>query len=128
MGHTTDDAESRGLLALTLQYFDPNHNLISDQRRKVFWNDLTFEQDGYGHAISMAIRTTELNQTISSAQTLAHLTSIYQELIKFKRSLEAGLGVSDPIDRPSVKSERLNNINNRISTELESFPPGITKQ
>jgi hypothetical protein len=126
MGHTTGDAESRGLLALTLQYFDPNHSLIADQQRKVFWNDLTSEQDGYGHAISMAIRTTELNQTISSEQTLAHLTSIYQELIQFKRGLEAGLGVSNPVDRLSVKSERLNRINNRIA-ELENIPPGITK-
>jgi superfamily II DNA or RNA helicase len=126
MGHTTGDAESRGLLALTLQYFDPNHSLIADQQRKVFWNDLTFEQDGYGHAISMAIRTTELNQTISSEQTLAHLTSIYQELIQFKRGLEAGLGVSNPVDRLSIKSERLNKINNRIA-ELENIPPSITK-
>jgi superfamily II DNA or RNA helicase/rRNA pseudouridine-1189 N-methylase Emg1 (Nep1/Mra1 family) len=127
MGHITNDAESRGLLALTLQYFDPNHKLIPDQQRKVFWNDLTSEQDGYGNSIAMAIRTTGLNQTISSEQTLAHLTSIYQELIQFKRGLEAGLGVSNPVDRLSVKSERLNKISNRISTELESFPPGITK-
>jgi Helicase conserved C-terminal domain len=128
IGHNTGNAESRGLLALTLQYFDPNHNLIPDQQRKIFWNDLTSEQDGYGHAISMAIRTTELNQTISSEQTLAHLTSIYQELIQFKRGLEAGLGVSNPVDRLSIKSGRLSKINNRISTELESFPLGITKQ
>ncbi len=134
MGHTTGEAESRGLLALTLQYFDPNHNLISDQQRKVFWNDLTSEQDGYGHAIAMAIRTTESNQTISSEQTLAHMTLIYQELIKFKRGLEAGLGVANPVvqlcctggNRLNVKSERLHRINNRIA-ELESIPPGITR-
>jgi Helicase conserved C-terminal domain len=128
MGHTTNDNESKGLLALTLQYFDPNHKLIPDQQRTVFWNDLTSEQDGYGQAIAMAIRTTELHQTISSQKTLAHLSSIYQELIRFKQGLENGLGVSNPVDCVNVKSERLNKINNRITTELEKFPPGITRQ
>ncbi len=126
MGHTTGEAESRGLLALTLQYFDPNHNLITDQQRKVFWNDITAEQDGYGQAIAMAIRTTELHQTISYEQTLAQLSSIYQGLVQFKRFLEAGLRVSNPVDLTNGRSERLNKINNRIA-ELDSIPVGITK-
>jgi Helicase conserved C-terminal domain len=57
MGHTTNDNESKGLLALTLQYFDPNHKLIPDQQRTVFWNDMTSEQDGYGQAICTGDRS-----------------------------------------------------------------------
>jgi Helicase conserved C-terminal domain len=61
MGNATGATEAMGLVSLSLKYFGPNGELIPTQQRQVFWNDLTAEQDGYGHAIAMTIRTTELH-------------------------------------------------------------------
>ena len=45
------EGEVNSLVALTLDYFDPNGKLIIDDRQTIYWNDLIGEKDGYGLAI-----------------------------------------------------------------------------
>jgi hypothetical protein len=48
------NGEVHNLVALTLDYFDPNGKLIIDDRQTIYWNDLTGEKDAYGLAIATA--------------------------------------------------------------------------
>ena len=127
IGHQTGTSEPRGLLALTLKYFGPNGEPIPDLQRQIFWNDLTFDREGFGNAIAMAVRTTEFHKTTSTQQTLACMTAIYQALINFKQSLVTDLKISNLEDRVNISSDRLNKINGRIQ-QLESLPQGITRE
>jgi superfamily II DNA or RNA helicase len=127
VGCKTATPEASGLLALTLQYFGPNHELILDRQRLMFWNDLTSEQDGYGTALSKAFCTTELRQTVPAQQTLACLAIIYTELLKFKQPLVAEIEEFSRVETIKISSERLNKIGGRFQ-QLTEIPAGLDRK
>ncbi len=89
--------EPSGLIALTVKYFDPNGKAISQQQELLFWNDQTGERDGYGMALSTAVKTPEAGDVFSvkylraSAQKLyrTHLGSRLNSIIREKCHTQA---------------------------------------
>jgi superfamily II DNA or RNA helicase len=48
--HTGEIDEPRSLVALTIDYFGPNGEPLTERRQTIYWNDLTGEKDSYGMA------------------------------------------------------------------------------
>jgi hypothetical protein len=103
------------LVALTLDYFDPNGKLIIDDRQTIYWNDLTGEKDAYGLAIATANQTPELGKIISVDALVLSLTELYQNLIGIKQQYLANLDGDADLKAVTTSSERLNQIQRRIS-------------
>ncbi|MEE3715702.1 helicase-related protein [Tumidithrix elongata RA019] len=119
-------AEPIGLVALTVQYFDPNGEVIAEQQQDIFWNDRTGERNGYGIAIATAFNTPELADVVSTNYLLTSASDLYKQLTKLKQQLSADLDRADTLENITVTSERLSKIQRRIAT-LTSFPTGITR-
>jgi hypothetical protein len=126
-------ADSEGgihnLVALTLNYFDPNGKLIIDDRQTIYWNDVTGEKDGYGYAIATANQTPALGKIIPVDSLLLSLTELYQNLVGIKQQYLANLDCDVDPKAVTTSSERLNRIQRRISQmSLEDLPPNLTPQ
>jgi hypothetical protein len=52
------------VVALTLDYFDPNGQPIPEQNQLIYWNDLSRENDGLGVAIATAFKTPQVSQIV----------------------------------------------------------------
>jgi hypothetical protein len=121
--------EVHNLVALTLDYFDPNGKLIIDDRQTIYWNDLTGEKDAYGLAIATANQTPALGKIIPVDSLLGSLTELYQNLVKIKQQYLANLDSDADPKAVTTSSERLNRIQRRISQmSLEDLPADLTPQ
>jgi superfamily II DNA or RNA helicase len=125
----SSEGEVHNLVALTLDYFDPNGKLIIDDRQTIYWNDLTGEKDAYGYAIATANQTPALGKIIPVDALLGSLTELYQNLVRIKQQYLANLDSDADPKIGTSSSERLNHIQRRISQmNLEDLPADLTPQ
>jgi hypothetical protein len=123
------NGEVHNVVALTLDYFDPNGKLIIDDRQTIYWNDVTGEKDGYGYAIATANQTPALGKIIPVDSLMGSLTELYQNLVGIKQQYLANLDCDADLKIVTTSSERLNRIQRRISQmSLEDLPTDLTPQ
>lgn len=121
---TEDDQDPGGLVALAIEYFGPNGELIPGRQEQVFWNDQTGERDSYGVAISTAVKTPQFSAVQSSRKLLAHADALYRQLVELKQQRSDQLEGEETLENITVTSARLNRIQQRINT-LSQLPEGI---
>ncbi|UZQ53701.1 hypothetical protein OOK60_14535 [Trichothermofontia sichuanensis B231] len=124
---TGEPGEAIGLAALLIEYFGPNGEPIPDRQERVFWNDQTGERDAYGIAISTAVKTPEAGDVFSAKHLRAMAQTVYTQLVALKTQRAQQLSQMETIENVTLTSERLNQIQQRIST-LESLPAGLDRQ
>lgn len=113
---TGEKDEAIGLVALLIQYFGPNGEPIPDRQELVFWNDQTGERDAYGIAISTAFKTPEAGNVFSSRYLRSMAQTVYTQLVALKNHRATELSQVETLENVTVTSERLNKIQQRIST------------
>ena len=123
---TGEKDEPTGLVALTVEYFGPNGEPILEQQQTLYWNDQTREQDGYGVAIATAFKTPEAGDVFSSKYLLSELQKLYNQLVTLKQQRSAELAQPETLENISITSERMTQIQRRVST-LDSFPLGLDR-
>ncbi|YAF99049.1 MAG: helicase-related protein (plasmid) [Nodularia sp. CChRGM 3473] len=127
IGRSTGERdEPSGLVALTMQYFGPNGEPISEKQQTLFWNDQTGETDGYGIAIATAFKTPVAGNVFSSKYLLSCSQSLYNELVKLKQQRSAELEQPETFANISITSERITKIQRRLSM-LDSLPEGLDR-
>ena len=126
VGRTNELDEPTGLVALTVQYFGPNGEPITDKQQTLFWNDRTGEKDGYGLAIATAIKTPVASNIFSTKYLLSCAQSIYNELVKLKQQRSAELEQPETLENISVTSERITQIQRRLSM-FDSLPEVLNR-
>lgn len=126
VGRTNELDEPTGLVALTVQYFGPNGEPITDKQQTLFWNDRTGEKDGYGLAIATAIKTPVASNIFSTKYLLSCAQSIYNELVKLKQQRSAELEQPETLENISVTSERITQIQRRLSM-FDSLPESLDR-
>lgn len=124
---TGEKDEPTGLVALTVKYFGPNGEAISDRQELLFWNDQTGERDGYGMALSTAVKTPEAVDVFSARYFRTTAQKLYTQLVELKQQRSADLAQPETLENVTITSERLNKIQQRIST-LDSLPDGLDRQ
>jgi superfamily II DNA or RNA helicase len=124
---TGEKDEPTRLVALTIRYFGPNGELISERQELLFWNDQTGERDGYGIAIATACKTPEAGDVFSSKYLLSNAQALYTQLVSLKQQRAAELAQPETVENISVTSERLSKIQQRIST-LDRLPDGLERK
>ena len=124
---TGEKDEPTGLVALTMKYFGPNGETISDRQELLFWNDQTGERDGYGIALSTAVKTPEAGDVFSARHLRTLIQKLYTQLVELKQQRSSELAQPETIENVTMTSERLNKIQQRIST-LDSLPAGLDRQ
>ena len=121
------EEEVKRLVALTIDYFDPNGKLIEDDRQTIYWNDRTGEKDAYGLAIATANQTPALGQVIPLDQSLTELTELYNQLVKLKQQYLADLDLEVTTSDVRTASERLSRIQQRIQNmKWENLPMDVS--
>jgi hypothetical protein len=126
VGRTNELDEPTGLVALTVQYFGPNGEPITDKQQTLFWNDRTGEKDGYGLAIATAIKTPVASNIFSTKYLLSCAESIYNELVKLKQQRSEELEQPETLENISVTSERITQIQRRLSM-FDSLPESLDR-
>ena len=126
VGRINEPNQPTGLVALTVRYFGPNGEPITDKQETLFWNNLTGEKDGYGLAIATAIKTPIANNIFSSKYLLSSAESIYNELVKLKQQRSAELEQPETLENINITSERISKIQRRLS-RLDSLPDGLDR-
>jgi predicted transport protein len=116
--------EPSGLIALTVKYFDPNGKAISQQQELLFWNDQTGERDGYGMALSTAVKTPEAGDVFSVKYLRTSAQKLYTQLVELKQQRASDLTQPETLENVTITSERLNKIQIRISA-LDQLPDGL---
>ncbi len=124
---TGEKDEPIGLVALTVKYFGPNGEAISDRQELLFWNDQTDERDGYGMALSTAVRTPEAGDVFSARYLRSLAQKLYTQLVELKQQRSFDLAQLETLENVTITSERLNRIQQRIST-LDSLPDGCDRK
>lgn len=124
---TGEKNEPTGLVALTLKYSGPNGEVISDRQELLFWNDQTGERDGYGTALSTAVKTPEAIDVFSARHLRTLAQKLYTQLVELKQQRSSELAQPETLENVTLTSERLNKIQQRIST-LEALPDGVDRQ
>ncbi len=124
---TGEKNEAIALAALSIQYFGPNGEPIPDRQELVFWNEQTGERDAYGMAISTAFKTPEAGDVFSSRYLRSMAQTVYTKLVALKNHRATELSQVETIENVTVTSERLNKIQQRIST-LDSLPDGLDRK
>lgn len=124
---TGEKDEAISLAALSIQYFGPNGELISDRQELVFWNDQTGERDAYGIAISTAFKTPEAGDVFSARYLRSMAQTVYTQLVALKNQRAKELSQVETIENVTVTSERLNKIQQKISA-LGSLPDGLDRK
>ena len=128
VGHRNNQPdEPNYLVALTLEYFGPNGEPISEQTQTIYWNDLTQENDGYGKAISSAFKTPAAGEVISAKNILTITRSLYEQLVKLKQQRYSELEQPETIENINLTSERISKIQKRIMA-MSIFSSGIDKK
>ncbi|NLQ06173.1 helicase-related protein [Cylindrospermopsis raciborskii] len=115
-----------GLLALTIKYFGPNGELISQKQRTLFWNNKTGEKDGYGLAIATAIKTPVANNIFSAKYLLSCAESIYNEVVQLKQQLSGEIEQPETLENITITSEKISKIQGRFS-KMDSLPNCLNK-
>ncbi len=123
---TGEKNEPTGLVALTVKYFGPNGEAISDRQELLFWNDRTGERDGYGMALSTAVKTPEAGDVFSAKYLRSSAQKLYTQLVALKQQWVTELEQPETLENISITSERISKIQRRIST-LDSFPFGLER-
>jgi hypothetical protein len=126
VGRINEPNQPTGLVALTVRYFGPNGEPITDRQETLFWNNITGEKDGYGLAIATAIKTPIANNIFSSKYLLSSAESIYKELVKLKQQRSAELERPETLENINITSERISKIQRRLS-RLDSLPDGLDR-
>lgn len=126
VGRINEPNQPTGLVALTVRYFGPNGEPITDKQETLFWNNITGEKDGYGLAIATAIKTPIANNIFSSKYLLSSAESIYKELVKLKQQRSAELERPETLENINITSERISKIQRRLS-RLDSLPDGLDR-
>jgi hypothetical protein len=121
---TGEKDEPTGLVALTVKYFGPNDEVISDRQELLFWNDQTGERDSYGMALSTAVKTPEAGDVFSAKYLRSLTQKLYTQLVALKQQRVTELEQPETLEKISITSERISKIQRRIST-LDSFPSGL---
>jgi len=124
---TGEKAEPTGLVVLTVKYFGPNGEVISDRQELLFWNDQTGERDGYGMALSTAVKTPEAGDVFSARYLRTSAQKLYTQLVELKQQRSSELAQFEALETITITSERLNKIQQRIST-LDSLPDGCDRK
>jgi hypothetical protein len=124
---TGEQDEPTGLIALTIKYFGPNGETILEQQELLFWNDQTGERDGYGMALSTAVKTPEAGDVFSARHLRTLAQKLYTQLVELKRQRSSELGQPETLENVTITSERLNKIQQRIST-LDTLPDGLDRK
>ena len=124
---TGEKEEPTGLVVLTVKYFGPNGEVISDRQELLFWNDQTGERDGYGMALSTAVKTPEAGDVFSARHLRTSAQKLYTQLVELKQQRSSELAQSEALENITITSERLNKIQQRIST-LDSLPDGCDRK
>ena len=121
------EGEVKRLVALTIDYFDPNGKLIADDRQTIYWNDRTGEKDAYGLAIATANQTPALGQVIPLDRSLTELTELYNQLVKIKQQYLADLDREVTTSDVRTASERLSRVQQRIQNmKWENLPMDVS--
>ncbi len=126
LGRINEPNQPSGLVALTVQYFGPNGELIKNKQKTLFWNNITGEKDGYGLAIATAIKTPAANNVFSSKYLISLAESIYDELVKLKEQGSAELKELETLENINITSERITKIQRRLN-KLDSFPDKLDR-
>jgi Helicase conserved C-terminal domain len=124
---TGEKDEPTGLVALTVRYFGPNGEVISDRQELLFWNDQTGERDGYGMALSTAVKTPEAGDVFSARYLRTSAQKLYSQLVELKQQRSSSLLQPETLENVTTTSERLNKIQQRISS-LNSLPDGLERK
>jgi len=114
LGRGTGEKEATGLVALTVEYFDPNGKLIPNQTQTIFWNDQTGEKDSYGIAIATAFKTPDAGDVFSAKYLINSANNLYNQLIKIKEHWTAELQQEETLENLNITSERINTIKKRL--------------
>ncbi len=125
--YTGEIDEPHGLLALTIDYFGPNGELISDRRQTLYWNDRTGEKDGYGIAISTAFKTPVSGDVFSTTHLLEVAQNLYSQLVTLKQQRVNEIEQPETLDNITITSDRISKINRRVSN-FDSFPVGTNRE
>ncbi|KYC39031.1 hypothetical protein WA1_34140 [Scytonema hofmannii PCC 7110] len=123
---TGEKDEPTGLVAMTVEYFGPNGEPIPQQQQTVYWNDQTFERDGYGVAIATAFKTPEAGDVFSTKYLLSELQKLYNQLVTLKQQRSTELAQPETLENINITSERITRIQRRVSM-LDSFPSGLDR-
>ncbi|MGQ9871965.1 hypothetical protein [Leptodesmis sp.] len=115
------------MAALSIQYFGPNGEPIPDRQELVFWNDQTGERDAYGIAIATACKTPEAGDIFSARYLRAMAQTLYTQLVDLKRRRAKELSQVETIENVTLTSERLNRIQQCIST-LDRLLDGLDRK
>jgi hypothetical protein len=123
----SDKNEPIGLTALTIQYFGPNGENISDRQEMIFWNHLTGERDGYGLGIGIACKTPEAGNVFSSKYLVSCAQTLYDQILMVQQQRISELTQSGTLENINITSERINQIQQRINT-LDALPEGLDRK
>jgi hypothetical protein len=126
LGRKIGDDEPVGLVALTLQYYGPNHEPLTEKQEILFWNDQTGERNAYGVAIASASGTPQAGDIFARKHLLNCAETVYDKLVHLKQQYQQDLETAETPENINISSERLNKIQNRI-LGMDSFPEGITR-
>lgn len=121
---TGEKDEPIGLVALTLKYLGPNGESLSERQELLFWNNQTGERDGYGMALSTAVKTPEAGDVFSARYLRASAQKLYTQLVALKQQRSSELNQPETLENITITSERLNKIQQRISS-LDFLPIGL---
>ncbi len=124
---TGEKDEPTGLFVLTVKYFGPNGEAILDRQELLFWNDQTGERDGYGMALSTAVKTPEAGDVFSARYLRTSAQKLYTQLVELKQQRSSELAQPETLENVTITSERLNKIQQRIGT-LDSLPDGLDRK
>lgn len=121
------EGEVKRLVALTIDYFDPNGKLIEADRQIIYWNDRTGEKDAYGLAIAIANQTPGLGKVMPLDRSLTELTELYDQLVKVKQLYLADLDREVTTSDVRTASERLSRVQQRIQNmKWENAPMDVS--
>ncbi|GFE72124.1 helicase-related protein [Chroococcus sp. FPU101] len=122
----SDGSEPTLLATLTVNYFGPNGEPITDQQTTLYWNDLTGEQDSYGLAIATGFKTPQMNQTLPASTVVELSNTLYKKLLFLKQSYQEELEMPETTENVAVTSQRISLLQKRLVTITE-LPQGIDK-
>jgi hypothetical protein len=127
LGQLNNHDLPHNLLALTIDYFGPNNEPLPDNKKIIYWNDLTAEEDAYGKSIALSFQTPEYHEVVSASVIIEKAENLYKQLMIIKRDYEQNLEREDSTENINISSERVSRIQKRIR-EMDSFPEGITRK
>ena len=85
------------------------------------------ERDGYGTALSTAVKTPEAGDVFSAKYLRTLVQKLYTQLVEQKHQRSSSLAQPETIENVTITSERLNKIQQRVST-LNSLPDGLDRK